>query len=311
MCLKLVHYNKAEHWSSAGSLPAAHTGSAGVGFLGGALLSTDFHYGTWNPDIGRIEGSLEQVCVVANPADDAATCNARISEPDTDPVTGRKINISDPTGSPDGRLIAAVVGLHPEADGAIVDNPTGESPVIKVYDAASGAAITQIPGNGFAPTFSPDSSQLAYQGTDGFIHVVGARGGTPRKLIQGTQPSWGGDPSSDDPGNPGNPGKPGPGTLRTGTKPLTVKKSTVRLTVACPRKSTGPCRGRARIKIGKKVITKTTSYKVAAGRKKVVRLKVTRKGMRQIKRKPTRAVAELLKPGARKPSVRKKIRLRR
>jgi CSLREA domain-containing protein len=132
-------------------------------------------------------------------------------------------------------------------------------------------------------------------------------------------PVIGATPTETDPPPPGTdppPAAPGTtttlGKIKAGKKPLKVKERTVRLTIVCPKTASGPCRGRARIRIGKRVVTKTVSYKVAAGKKKVVKLKVNKKGLRKIrKRKPTKAVAELLKPGAKKPSVKKRIRLRR
>lgn len=311
MCLKLIHYNGVRRWPSAGAPPASHKGSSGVGFLTTSLLSRGFHAGTWNPATQRIEGSLEQVCVVADPADDAATCDPRVNEPDTDAATGREVHLSDMTGSPDGRLIASVVGVVPEADGAITDNPTGESPVIRVYDAATGALVAQVPGNGLSPSFSPDSSQLTYQGTDGSIYVVGARGGEPRKLVAGSYPSWGGGSATAPSPTPGpQPGASRVGQVKSGKSPVDVRKRTVKLRIACPASSDG-CQGTARIRVGKKPITKPRSYSVPAGKSSVVKLKVTKKGLRKIKGKPTEATAELTAPGAKKPAVTKKIRLRR
>lgn len=307
-CLELVHYNASQLWTAAGGVPAGHTGSAGVGFLGGALLSTTYQLGTWNSTTKKFEGSMEQICAVSNPADDAAACGLKVNEPDLD-AQGRNVNITDPTGSPDGTLIAAVVGVEPEAAGGVVDNPTGESPVVKVYDAASGAFIAQLPGNGTNPTFSPDSTQIAYEGTDGVIYVVGARGGTPRKLVAGRQPSWGG--GSIESAVPG-----GTGVGAVASKRATWSGRVVSVTLSCPKKSSGACKGTARVRVGKKLITGKRAYSVAPGRKSAVKIKLTAKGRRVLvralkKRRSVSGRVDLSAPRSTAVAAKAKVSIRR
>ena len=44
---------------------------------------------------------------------------------------------------------------------------------------------------GTQASFSPDGTQVAFAGHDGWIYTVPTAGGTPRKLVQGLSPSWG------------------------------------------------------------------------------------------------------------------------
>lgn len=113
------------------------------------------------------------------------------------------------------------------------------------------------------------------------------------------------------PSNPSDPGASQVGQIKVSKKPVKVRKRTVSLRVVCPESATEGCRGVARIRVGKKAITTKRGYSVTSGKTAQVKLKVTRKGMRKVKRKPTVAMAELSAPGATKPSVTKKIKIRR
>lgn len=192
----------------------------------------------------------------------------------------------------------------------------GAEPAIGHYDVATGqGAITKV-GN-YAP-------EWLTVGSDGAIWATDAKNNsiirvTTDELMTTNINVGAGSQIAPHPTPPVPTPTPGPqpgtgqvGQVKAGKKPLPVKKGTVQLPVACPASSAGGCQGTARIRVGKKVITKARNYSVAAGKKTVVKLKVTRKGMGKLKRnKPTKATAELTAPGAKKPAVTKGIKLRR
>lgn len=307
MCLQVVHYRAARYWPSAGATPVNHSGTTGVGFLGSGLVSRDLGEGDFGPE--------EQLCVVANPTDDADTCVTRVREPSPQAPGGRDVVFSHPTGSPDGTLVAAALGLQPEAAGALADNPVGEEQVVNVYDAASGAKITQV-GEGLNPSFSPDGTRIVFQGRDGWLYVVGAQGGTPRQLVQGTQPTWGGG-SITAPVTAPPPVEAAPveaGTVKVGRKPLKAKGKKLTVKVACPASAEAGCAGLAQLRTQKKdrALSKARSYRMAAGRTTKVKLTLTRKGLNALpKGKVRKARITLTTEGADKPTVRKKVKVRR
>ncbi len=139
------------------------SGGDGVGFLGTGQLLIAFY---------RLSGDTHEICVVATPETPAdPPCGATVRE------TGA--TLSWPDGSPDGRLIAAAKG---PAGG---DGPAS----VVLYDAASGAALRTV-ATGTTPSFSPDGALIAYASADGWIELVPTAGGTPRRLVRGTMPSW-------------------------------------------------------------------------------------------------------------------------
>jgi hypothetical protein len=169
--------------------------------------------------------------------------------------------LSGPDGSPDGRLIAVVVG----------------GTTVTLFDAATGVLVRTL-GQGSQPSFSPDGSQVAFVSADGWISVVPTDGGTARKLVQGTSPAWG--------------GGDGPGPAVRSTR-LRVRRGKVAVKVACS--GSEACRGTLRIKKGKRTLG-SRSYRVSAGRRATVSVKPSRRGAKTIARSRSHTVSVELEP---------------
>jgi hypothetical protein len=232
-CLRLVDMSGATYTAGTGesAITNRYPGGGGVGFLGGgALLSSRY----------TIRDDLHQICVVGDPKAEDADCEPRVSSPAT---------LAAPTGSPDGRLIAATV------------IPAGsETATVELFDAATGAPVRQLAA-GSEPAFSPDGAQVAYNGGDGWIHVVATAGGRARRLVEGGSPTWG--------------DGAGPGAA-LGSRSLRLRGGRIPVSVSCG--GPAPCRGSVRIANGRATVGRR-SYRVAAGRTAVVSLKPTRRGL--------------------------------
>lgn len=279
-CLEVQYFSGARYQTSPSGPPMAAPGSSGVGFLGGsALLSREITLGNYDTATGTFPGSTVSLCLIALPPGDSPPCTNRIVEPYE--AGGRQRNISDPAASPDGRWIAAVVGLVPIADGAIVDNPTGENPTVVLYDGATGGRVREVAAGATKPTFSPDGSQIAYESTDGWIYVAPTAGGSPRRLAQGTQPTWG---SSG-------------GGAAVATQKARYRAGRVALKVSCA--ATTTCAGKIALKQGKKTLG-GGKFSVKAGKTAMVKVKSSRRGRQVFERKrPQRVTATLIpKQGA-------------
>jgi len=239
-CLELVDKSGTEF--TAGGAAFGHYGGGGVGFLGaGALLSSFYSAGD----------KLHGVCVVATPGLPGAECVPRISAAET---------LSGPDGSPDGALIAVAVAN-----------------AVTLYDAATGAPVRKL-ADGANPAFSPDGRELAYVAPDGWINVVPTAGGKPRRLVEGSSPSWGEGTG------------PGPAVA---SKTLRYRKARVAVKVAC--EGSDACRGTLRLKKGKTLLGKR-AYRVAAGRTATVNLKPSGRGARTLARSRKHRVVVELKP---------------
>jgi hypothetical protein len=120
-------------------------------------------------------GSVHVVCAATDPG---TPCERDLA---VDP--GRAL--FGAAASPDGRWVAAV---------ATTGSGGGETSVIALYDAATGAHVRDLSGGPHDgdPTFSPDSSAVAFAGAQG-ISVVPVAGGTPTLAIPGgAAPTWAG-----------------------------------------------------------------------------------------------------------------------
>ncbi|MXG91899.1 Vgb family protein [Nocardioides flavescens] len=107
-----------------------------------------------------------------------------------------------------------------------------------------------------------------------------------------------------------------PGTIKAGKAPIRVKGNKVALRVACPKDATRGCAGQARLvttsKKKPKAVTGLKSYSVKAGKKGAVRLKLSKKGLKAVKRgKVTVLRLEIYAPGGSTPVAVKKVKVRR
>jgi hypothetical protein len=246
-CLQLVDMSATRYVRGVNGEQGADgfAGGGGVGFIGpGALISSFYSEGD----------KQHSLCVADTPGVPGTPCTTRVTS---------SAALFDPDGSADGRLIVAGVD--------------GEPDTITLFDAATGATVRTLAA-GASPSFSPDGTQVTYAGTDGWIHVVPTAGGTPRKLVQGIEPSWGeGD-------------GPGPSLA---AKTLRSKRGKVPVKVACA--GTETCRGTLAIKKGSAVLGRR-SYRVAAGRSSTVKVSPSARGKRTIARSRSHRVTVELKP---------------
>lgn len=264
LCLDLVleHRNGVQVYTRPKTM-TVQRGSAGAGYLGPRLLSTDSDSGEWNSELREYVGGTESVCSIAAPAAKTTTCTPRAVLPSPPVPGGRDIQMSDPAGSPDGRRIAVVVGDVWEETGKIVDRPSGENPRIAVFDARTGARITVIP-NGTRPSFSPDGRRIVFEGTDGRIRVAPSTGGAARVLVAGKQPVWASGPIVAAP---------------TTTAPARVRANASAVTVRCARIESRPCTGRVALRSGTRTLA-GGRFSLRPGQARSVRLPLTAVGTR-------------------------------
>jgi len=106
-----------------------------------------------------------------------------------------------------------------------------------------------------------------------------------------------------------------PGKVKAGKAPIRVKGNKVPLRVACPKDATRGCTGQARLVTKSKkpkAVTGLKSYSVKTGKKGAVRLKLSKKGLKAVKRgKVTVLRLEIFAPGGSTPIATKKIKVRR
>lgn len=189
-----------------------------------------------------------------------------------------------------------------QAGGRMWFTNVGREPGIGHYDVATGEGAISKVGN-YSPGWATPGSDGAIWATDAKNNVILR---VPVDELMITNIDLG----------TGSVLKPHPtagdqvGTITAGSKPLRVRKRVVKLPATCPSGSES-CRGTARIRVGKKVIARSRSYEIRPGSRTLIKLRITKQGLRKVRRKPTKAIAQLLAPGAKRPSATKKIRLRR
>jgi hypothetical protein len=241
-------------------------GGGGVGFLGNGALLIGFY---------TLAGDTHTVCVVATPDTPAEPpCGVRIDQVGA--------TLSWPDGAADSTLIAAAKG---PAEG---DGPS----VVNVYDAGTGAFVREL-ATGTVPAFSPDGKSIAFQSPDDAIAVVPTAGGTPRRLVAGTMPSWS--------------AGAGPGPHVAATR-LRYRKGRIPVTIRCEGRSR--CAGAVRIAKGRTTLGQR-KYRVAAGRSARVAVRASAAGRRAIARsRRLRVVVHLTPQGARPTSAKLVLRRR-
>lgn len=206
-------------------------------------------------------------------------------------------DVADPTGSPDGRLIAA---------DAETRSPTGSTTDSRIvlYDAATGAIVRELTAGpaDHGPSFSPDGTQLAFT-RDGGTWVVPVAGGAARLLAAGvTSATWGAGPDAPSPG-PGAPapGNPAPGGSGTGAgttangrpRPpaarLRVRAGRVTIAVRCG--TAGGCdRTRWTFREGKRTRLVVTVPALKNGGKRTLRVTLSRATAVKVRRAGARGL---------------------
>lgn len=107
--LQLQHYNGTQVYTKPNT-PTSQRGDSGPGYLGGALLSTGQDYGEWDSTVSDYVGGTVSVCSIASPTAADPTCTTRVTLPNPPAPGARRVHLSNPTGSRDGRLIAVTIG---------------------------------------------------------------------------------------------------------------------------------------------------------------------------------------------------------
>lgn len=246
-CLELVDMSSSDFARGIGGAQGAgsYRGGGGVGFLGaGALVSSAFVKGD----------NVHVLCVVDTPGVPGSPCTVRVTSPAA---------LLGPDGSADGRFVAATVAGEPNG--------------VVLFDAATGASVRRL-GDGGSPSFSPDGTQVAFAGADGWIYTVPTAGGAPRKLVQGISPSW------------GDGAGPGPSIAST---TLRHRKGKIAIKLSCA--GTEACTGTLQLKKGAATLGRR-AYRVAAGRDATVSVKPSRSGERTIARSRSLKVTVELRP---------------
>ncbi len=238
------------------------TGGAGVGFLGNGSLLTAFY--TYDTD-------THTVCVVATPATPAdPPCGVKATEVGA--------SLSWPDGSPDSTLIVAAKGPQ-----------EGDAPaVVNVYDATTGAFVREL-ATGTAPSFSPDGASIAFQRPDDTIAVVPTGGGTPRRLVAGTMPTWG--------------AGPGPGPRLASTR---LRHANGRIPVAIRCEGRARCAGVVKISKGSRTLGKRR-YRIAAGKSARVVVRASARGRKVIAKARRHRVIVRLAPRGAEPTKTKRV----
>ena len=171
----------------------------------------------------------------------------------------------------------------------------------------TGGALTAI--GGYAPR------SLTF-GTDGFIYATDAANNVVIKVSRDQLQTTNVDPGEGSVLLGGAAGGANLGKAKLGKKPVAVKNNAVTLRLACPKEVTEGCVGKARLttnaKKKPKAVSRSVGYKVKAGKKGQLKLKLTAKGLKALtKGKVTKLRLELYAKGAKEPAVVQVVKVRR
>lgn len=206
--------------------------------------------------------------------------------------TGSRTAPSDLVQGPDGNMWFTSIGA---AKGIGRISPSG-----------TGGVLTQIGG------YEPRS--LAF-GTDGNVYATDAANNVVLRVSPGDVNTTNVDPGAGSVLTAGGAGA-GLGEVKVGKKPVAVKKGRVPLRLACPKDAAAPCVGQARLttnaKKKPKAISTKVGYKVKPGKKGTLKLKLTGKGLKTLKKgKATKVRLELYAKGGKQPLVVTVLKVRR
>jgi virginiamycin B lyase len=208
--------------------------------------------------------------------------------------TGSRTAPSDLVQGPDGNMWFTSIGA---AKGIGHIGPHG-----------TGGALTAI--GGYAPR------SLTF-GTDGFIYATDAANNVIIKVSRDQLQTTNVDPGEGSVllgGAAG--GGAGLGKVKLGKKPVAVRNNAVNLRLACPKEVAAGCVGKARLTTNAKkkptAVSRSVGYKVKAGKKGQLKLKLTAKGLKALKKgKVTKLRLELYVKGAKEPAVVQVVKVRR
>jgi virginiamycin B lyase len=206
--------------------------------------------------------------------------------------TGSRTAPNDLVPGPDGNMWFTSIGA---AKGIGHISPNGTS-----------GALTAI--GGYAPR------SLTF-GTDGFIYATDSANNVIIKVSRDELQTTNVDPGEGSvllgASKAANLGK-----AKLGKKPLAVRNNAVNLRLACPKDASAACVGKARLttnaKKKPKAVSRSVRYEVEAGKKGQLKLKLTAKGLKALKKgKVTKLRLELYAADAKEPAVVQVVKVRR
>lgn len=244
-------------------------------YLGGFLSSTVPMYTAVPPDRGS---NNQAVCRLALlPGNTTPPCTRRVADDEA-------ANLSDPIGSPDGKLVA----VASQVQNANFDVLASK---ISLFDSATAKRVRDLttgPGDS-SPSFSPDGKTVAFT-RGGDTWVVPTGGGKPRRLAAGmVSASWG-----------------GPVSLASRPARITVRGRWARVKVRCA--NAGGCAAaRWTIRAGHTTVLRVKAPALAPSNSRTVAAKLTAKGAARLARAGRRGLKARL-TGAAPRSLRVTLR---